>query len=116
MIAKVSKKNLDELTGKGFSVKVRGKLVKGFVVKKGGQFYAYMNVCKHLPVTLDLNDDNFFTFDKAYLQCHMHGAMYEIETGFCVGGPCQGSRLEPLKLMEEQNDLLITVPESSVEK
>jgi nitrite reductase/ring-hydroxylating ferredoxin subunit len=42
--------------------------------------------------------------------------MYEIETGFCVGGPCQGSRLEPLKLMEEQNDLLITVPESSVEK
>jgi len=75
--------------------------------------FAYLNVCKHLPVTLDLNDDNFFTFDKAFLQCHMHGAMYEIETGYCVGGPCLGARLDALSLAETEDELLITVPDSA---
>lgn len=112
MLVKISKKKFEDLSGKGFSVKIKGKVVKGFVVKKEGNFYAYLNLCKHLPVTLDLNDENFFTFDKAYLQCHMHGAMYEIETGLCIGGPCLGARLDSLSFVEEENEINITVPES----
>ena len=115
MLVKVSKKNFDELSAKGFSVKIKGKVIKGFVVRKHDRFYAYLNLCKHLPVTLDLNDDNFFTFDKSQLQCHMHGAMYEIETGFCTAGPCQGARLDVLDLKEDESNLLITVPNSAAE-
>ena len=40
----------------------------------------------------------------------MHGAMYEIETGFCVAGPCQGARLEMLEIIEEESKLIIKVP------
>jgi nitrite reductase/ring-hydroxylating ferredoxin subunit len=69
-----------------------------------------------LPVTLDLNDDNFFTFDQAYLQCHMHGAMYEIETGYCIGGPCLGARLDILSFVEVGEELHITVPESAADR
>lgn len=115
MIVSIPKKKFEELSAKGFQVKIRGKVVKGFVTKKSNQFYAYLNLCKHLPVTLDLNDENFFTFDKTHFQCHMHGAMYEIETGFCVAGPCQGARLEALEITEEENRLLINVPESAAE-
>jgi nitrite reductase/ring-hydroxylating ferredoxin subunit len=115
MVVKINKKKFDELTAKGFSVKIKGKLVKGFVIKKNGHFYSYLNVCKHLPVTLDLNDDNFFSFDQSQIQCHMHGAMYEIETGFCTAGPCQGARLDSLNLIEDESSLLITVPESAAE-
>lgn len=115
MLVKVSKKKFDDLSAKTFSVKIKGKVVKGFVTKKNGEYYAYLNLCKHLPVTLDLNDGNFFTFDKTQLQCHMHGAMYEIETGFCTAGPCQGARLDALTFEEDEHHLMITVPESAAE-
>ena len=42
----------------------------------------------------------------------MHGAMYEIETGLCIGGPCLGARLDSLSFIEEENEINITVPES----
>jgi nitrite reductase/ring-hydroxylating ferredoxin subunit len=28
--------------------------------------------------------------------CAAHGAIFEIETGICVAGPCPGARLRPL--------------------
>jgi nitrite reductase/ring-hydroxylating ferredoxin subunit len=106
----IPKKKLGELEARSFEVKIRGKIVKGFVVRKEGKYFAYQNRCMHLPVTLDLNDDKFFTHDKAHLQCHMHGAMYEMETGYCVAGPCQGARLMPLDLKEEESKVIVRVP------
>ena len=110
----IPKKKFENLSTKTFELKIRGKIVKGFVVRKANQYFAYMNLCKHLPVTLDLNDGNFFTFDKAHFQCHMHGAMYEIETGFCVAGPCQGARLDALPIKQEESRLIIKVKDSAV--
>jgi len=106
----VPKKKVGELAAHSFEVKIRGKIIKGFVTSKGGQYYAYQNLCMHLPVTLDLNDSKFFTHDNQHLQCHMHGAMYEVETGYCVAGPCQGARLRALELKDEGTRLLIRVP------
>lgn len=100
------------MSARSFTTKIRGRLFRGFVVLKAGRYYAYQNLCQHLPITLDLNDDDFFTHDKRHLQCHMHGAMYEIESGLCVAGPCEGSRLRPLELKEEETRLVIHIPES----
>src|SRR3989338_2884916 len=108
----VAKKKVANLTAYPFEVKIRGKIIKGFVTNKNGQYYAYQNLCMHLPVTLDLNDSKFFTHDKQHLQCHMHGAMYEVETGYCVAGPCQGARLIALELKEDGNKLVISIPGS----
>lgn len=77
----------------------------------GSRYYAYKNLCQHLPITLDLKDNNFFSHDKKYLQCQMHGAMYEIETGKCIAGPCLGGQLIVLALEEEGEYLKITIPE-----
>lgn len=108
----IAKKKLsgEDVATHAFETKIRGKIVKGFVVKKNGRYFAYHNLCKHLPVTLDLHDGAFFTHDKAHLQCHMHGAMYEMETGFCVAGPCQGTRLNILPLVEEETQIVVTIP------
>jgi nitrite reductase/ring-hydroxylating ferredoxin subunit len=97
-----------------FSVKIKGKIIKGFVVRRGSGFYAYQNLCRHLPVTLDLNDNSFFNHDKTMLQCQMHGALYEMESGLCVGGPCEGARLRSLPLQETDSQLIITFPEDVV--
>lgn len=111
-IVVVPKKNFPDQTARSFKTKVKGRIFRGLVVRKNGRFYAYQNLCQHLPITLDLNDDKFFTHDKTHLQCHMHGAVYEIETGACVAGPCVGARLVSLELEEEETRLVIRVPES----
>ena len=111
----VSKKNFEPLTARSFKTKIRGRVFKGFVVKKDGRYYAYQNLCQHLPITLDLNDDDFFTHDKAHLQCHMHGAMYEIESGQCIAGPCQGTNLVALQVVEEETRLVIRVPDPFIQ-
>ena len=106
-VAIPKKKFTQDLAVKSFETKLKGVIIKGFVVFKGGKYYAYQNLCRHFPVTLDLNDENFFTHDKSYLQCHMHGATYEVETGFCTAGPCQGTRLKALTLIEEATQIIV---------
>lgn len=106
----ISKSKLRSKQACGFKTTVDGKLYRGILVKRDDRYYAYQNMCKHLPITLDLNDDNFFSHDEKYLQCQMHGAMYEVETGLCIGGPCEGASLNSLKIIEEPDQLIIHIP------
>ena len=113
-IVTISKKNFENLTARVFKCEIRGKIFNGFVVRKESQFFAYQNLCRHLPVTLDLNDAQFLTYDKKEIQCSMHGAVYNIETGHCTGGPCEGADLTKLAIQEENDRLIITVPDEFI--
>lgn len=75
----------------------------GFVVRYGGRVYGYLNRCAHVPIELDWNKGEFFESSGLYLICATHGAMYEPETGRCAGGPCRGSGLRRLDIMETEN-------------
>ena len=70
----------------------------GFLVYFQGKPYAYRNKCQHLHVTLDMDDNDFFTLDDQLLCCKTHGALYQPDTGYCVGGPCAGESLEKLEI------------------
>ncbi len=109
----ILKKSLEEGKAKGFQVKIRGKIHYGLVVRKQEKFYAYRNECRHLSITLDLNDEQFFNAEGTHLQCQMHGATYEIENGECIAGPCVGSRLERLEIQIEENRLVVQFKEES---
>ncbi len=108
----IAKRKLKELTTFTFQFRVRGKVFQGFVVRKNGRFFAYQNLCRHLPITLDLNDNKIVDQCQKYLQCHMHGAQYEIETGFCIAGPCIGASLIRLEIKEEAKRLVILIPKN----
>ena len=88
--------------GKGvrFPVRAYGSAATGFVVRHGGQAYAYLNRCAHVPVELDWFQGEFFESTKMYLMCATHGAIYVPETGACAGGPCRGGRLQPIAVRE----------------
>jgi len=64
-----------------------------FAVKKDGQVYLYRNQCPHLGVELNWLEDQFLDMDNALIQCATHGALFIIEDGQCVAGPCQGQQL-----------------------
>jgi len=107
----ILKKQLAEGSARGFQAKVKGRILQGLVVRRGGRYFAYRNQCRHLAITLDLNDEQFFNSEGTHLQCQMHGATYEIETGECIAGPCVGTHLEPLEMTEEEESLVIQLEE-----
>ncbi len=70
-----------------------------FVVHKDGQFTAYLNRCPHTGVNLDWQEHQFLNMDNLYIQCSTHDALFEIDSGKCIAGPCVGDALDPVKLM-----------------
>jgi nitrite reductase/ring-hydroxylating ferredoxin subunit len=67
-----------------------------FAVKKDGEIYLYRNKCPHLGIELNWQEDKFLDMDGALIQCSTHGALFLIEDGECVSGPCLGERLESM--------------------
>jgi nitrite reductase/ring-hydroxylating ferredoxin subunit len=76
--------------------------VDAFVANFKGEIVAYENLCRHLPITLDYGDGEFFSNDGSLFVCQTHGAFYEPKSGLCVAGPCTGASLIPLET--EQTD------------
>lgn len=103
------KSQLRDKQAKSFSVKMRGQVYDGLVIFWEGKYFAYQNLCKHVPVTLDLRDGKFFNHEKTKLQCHMHGAIYEVETGECTAGPCVGAKLNALAIEEQATRIIVRV-------
>lgn len=86
--------------GVRFPVTAFGGETTGFVVRYGGQAYAYLNRCAHVPIELDWNEGEFFESSGLFIMCATHGAVYVPDTGFCAGGPCKGGRLRPIPVRE----------------
>jgi nitrite reductase/ring-hydroxylating ferredoxin subunit len=91
-----------------FDLRVRGKLVRGFLVNHRGAHVAYVNRCPHAGTPLDAWPNEFFTEDGGYLICATHGAVFAPDTGVCVEGPCPGARLEPLPVARDGGELVVT--------
>lgn len=64
-----------------------------FVVRRGGQAFAYRNVCPHYRAPLDWKPHAFLARDRRLILCSMHGALFDIASGVCVEGPCPGEAL-----------------------
>jgi 8-oxo-dGTP diphosphatase len=65
------------------------------VATPDGGARAYRNVCPHVPIPLDRGGEPLLT-EEGFLACRNHGALFAVEDGFCVAGPCAGETLEPI--------------------
>ena len=61
-------------------------------------YVGYVNACPHDGVWLNIGSGDFFTQDRAFLKCGRHGATFEIDSGLCIDGPCNGKGLQPIAL------------------
>ena len=84
--------DIEESTSKGFEI--AHKYI--FAVKKEGQLFVYYNYCPHLGTPLEWQEDRFLDSDSALIQCSTHGALFVIETGTCILGPCKGKSLKAI--------------------
>lgn len=91
-----------------FSLHRGEEAIAGFVVRRGENLYAYHNRCPHTGATLNWNPDQFLSVEGTFIQCALHGALFAIDSGSCLQGPCNGQGLNPLQVIVEQGVIHIT--------
>jgi nitrite reductase/ring-hydroxylating ferredoxin subunit len=91
---------LDNHASQGFTLEDQAI----FVVRQNHKVYAYRNRCPHLGIPLEWQPHRFLDADGELIQCSTHGALFTIDEGFCVSGPCSGQSLEslPVELRDNQ--------------
>jgi nitrite reductase/ring-hydroxylating ferredoxin subunit len=85
---------------------------KLFAVRKDGQLYAYRNRCPHRGIPLEWLPDQFLDASASLIQCATHGALFLIESGECVAGPCAGQSLQELAIREDDQGIWVDVTEA----
>jgi naringenin degradation protein FdeD len=84
-----------------------------FVVRHSGRVFAYENSCPHTGSPLDFRPDGFFDIEKRHILCATHGALFRIEDGYCLAGPCAGQGLKPVAIAIESGVICLS-PEGAV--
>ena len=91
-----------------------GAVVKGvslFLVRKHGELNAYINCCPHVGVPLEWQPNQFLDSSLSLIQCSTHGALFTIEEGNCVSGPCVGDHLQKLRVEECHGEIHVALPD-----
>jgi len=83
-----------------------GREVEAFVVNFEGEMHAFVNQCRHVPMTMDWVENQFFDENGRFIQCATHGALFEPRTGLCVDGPPAGKSLHRIEV-EWNGDALV---------
>ncbi|MFK5915388.1 MAG: Rieske (2Fe-2S) protein [Woeseiaceae bacterium] len=87
-------KSLESALCKAFKLDQAGIDKEAFVIYFKKKVYAYENSCPHTGINLNWQGEQFFSYDGLYLECSLHGALFEPTTGECVRGPCDGQSLK----------------------
>ncbi len=77
---------------RSFVVQLKAGRFHGFVVRRGGEVFGYVDRCPHMGLPLAKLLDEYLTPTGDLVMCSWHAALFEPETGQCVGGPCNGAR------------------------
>ncbi len=95
--------DLPESRAKGFKLLNQSYIA----VKSNGDIFVYINRCPHADTPLDWEPDDFIDGDTGLLRCATHGALFELNTGECVVGPCIGDYLTAVESRIEQDRVYI---------
>ena len=80
---------------RNFVLQMKAGRFHGFVVRRGGVVFGYVDRCPHAGLPLTQRLDDYLTPDGSLIACSWHGALFQPESGACVGGPCMGQALTP---------------------
>jgi len=77
------------------------------LVKRDGQIHAWQNICPHLGINLEFNPDEFMDCEQHFLLCSNHGALFQVEDGLCVSGPCHGESLLNVSIRIDSGEIYL---------
>jgi len=99
--------DIEDGSSAAFTVHIDGKTNMVLAVRNGERAVVYLNSCPHTGAPLDLNEGKFLTRERKHIICSTHGALFRIEDGYCISGPCQSSSLEAVPVTIKNGDVLI---------
>ncbi len=99
--------DLSDETAKEFSYRAGSEIHDIFIQRKDDQVYAYTNICPHAGTPLNMEDGIFLEKTGTYLMCHTHGALFQLEDGLCVAGPCNGASLQQVDVRLENGSIVV---------
>lgn len=94
---------LGEGQSRGFLLEER----KLLAVRRDGRIFVYANRCPHRGIPLEWQTDRFLDASGSLIQCATHGALFLIESGACVAGPCAGKSLSALPCQERDGAIWV---------
>ena len=103
MIKLIPTDDIDEGTSRG--IERNSKYL--FAIKKDDLFHIYLNSCPHLGTPLEWLEDQFLDEDGALIRCATHGALFDIESGQCLVGPCKGKSLRKIPFVVREGIIMI---------
>lgn len=77
------------------------------IVRWNGMLRIYRNLCPHLGISLNFMPDEFFDLGREYLMCANHGALFQVEDGLCVHGPCTRESLPAIPFQVRGDRLFV---------
>jgi nitrite reductase/ring-hydroxylating ferredoxin subunit len=91
----------------GLSASIGGRARALMAVRQGDDVYVYVNACPHRGLPLDFKPGRFLTHDGEYILCSNHAALFRIEDGHCVAGPCKGAGLAPVQVKVREGEVFL---------
>ena len=80
-------------------------------VRQGDRLVAWRNNCPHYDnARMAWKKDEFLNADRDRIVCGAHGALFEIDSGVCVQGPCLGDKLIPVALDIRDGEVFLAAP------
>jgi len=76
-------------------------------IRSGKKIFVYINSCPHIGSPLDFTPGDFLDQKKQYILCSTHGALFRIDDGYCISGPCQGKGLEKVETAVNDKNIII---------
>ncbi len=93
----------------GYSVK-DGEFYRSLlIIRRGDTVIAYRNSCPHEGDRMEHARGKFLDEEKAHILCASHGALFRIEDGVCIAGPCFGENLDPIVTAIEGGEVFVQV-------
>jgi nitrite reductase/ring-hydroxylating ferredoxin subunit len=63
------------------------------LARREGEVHAWLDRCPHTGLSLRWDPRPFVTGNGRFLECASHRALFRVEDGVCVRGPCKGEGL-----------------------
>lgn len=76
-----------------------------FLVRRGAVLSAYVNSCPHTGGPLDWVEGQFLDLERRRILCATHGALFRLEDGQCLAGPCKGKGLTPVAIRVTEGEV-----------
>ncbi len=93
----------------GFDLEIDDKTIRLMAIRRGERVYVYENSCPHRGLTLDFKPGQFLDAEKKRILCSNHIALFQIEDGLCIEGPCRGASLKKFSVKMNNDTVFVTI-------